>query len=183
VQDAPIRQDNGQPEHVVTGNAIFQAARTTGIAGDVTANGGVAVAGWVRGVEQTLFFDNSLQVGSYNTGLHMSGGIHRVDFQDTVHARQRQYDPTLERHCSSSQTRTHAARHQRQARYRGDTHSLADLLGCAREQHQVGAVVFEGTVKAVNCQVFWAGQHAVLTDGFFKLDDERWVDHRLFLRR
>jgi len=57
-----------------------------GIAGDVPADGGMAIAGRIRRVEQAALFDGRLQVGGDHAGLDVGGSIAFIDLQYAGHA-------------------------------------------------------------------------------------------------
>ena len=154
LQDAPIRQDHGQAEHIVAGHAVFQAARTAGVAGDIPADGRMADAGRVGRVEKSHLFDLGLQVGGDDPRFGADGGVGRVDLEDVVHARQAEHDSARHRDGTGGQAGAHAARHDRYARLRCQHDHLADLLRSGGQHHHIRAAFCKGAVVTVDGQVF-----------------------------
>ncbi len=180
VQDAPIRQDDSQAEHVVAGHAVFQAARAAGIGGDIPADGRLLDAGRVGRVEQAEFFHGRLQIGGNHSRFDGRSGVGFIDFQDMVHAGQRQDDSAPVGHRTACQARAHAARDHRELFPGSQLHNLADLFCGARQNDDLRAAFLESGVVAVDGQVFGRGEHAIFAGNLFKLGEQVFIHHYSF---
>ena len=65
--DRAVGEDDFQAEHVIAGDAVFQAARPAGVGGDVAADGTVRPAGGIGRIKQALRFDCLLQASAVMT--------------------------------------------------------------------------------------------------------------------
>ena len=60
--DGAVGEDDFQAEHVIAGDAVFQAARSAGVGGDVAADEIVGAAGGVGRIKKPRFSTAVLQV-------------------------------------------------------------------------------------------------------------------------
>ena len=80
-----VSQNYFQPEYVIARDAIFQAARTAGIRGNVSTNGAIGTARGVRRIKEPLLFNRILQLRRNHARFNNRDKIGSVNFLDTIH--------------------------------------------------------------------------------------------------
>src|ERR1700744_2161639 len=93
--DGAIGKDDLQAQNVVAGDAIFEAARSSGIGGDVAAKRIVGATGRIRGIEQPALFHDGLKFGGIDERLDNGDKVGWVDFQNFVQSLQRKGDAAM----------------------------------------------------------------------------------------
>ena len=85
-------------EHVVAGDAVFEAAGTAGIGGDVAAEAALFEGSGIGRVEPAFFTGCGLQMGGDDTGLHDRDAVVGVEFEDLIQGHQVERDAAMQRH-------------------------------------------------------------------------------------
>ena len=87
-QHFPIRQHYLKPNHVITGHAILQAARTASVCCDIAADSAILHACRVRRIKQFLRFGRRFQVGRDYARFDNRNRIAKTNLRDAVHPHQ-----------------------------------------------------------------------------------------------
>jgi hypothetical protein len=130
---APSRGENRlDAEDVAPGGAVFCAAWTCRILGDVAAQLAAFAARRVGGIEQPDRLDGVLQIGGNDAGLGDSDQVALVDLEDAVHPFEAQDDATSHRQGAAGEPRARAARRHRDAVLEGEAQDGLYLIGGGR---------------------------------------------------
>ena len=87
LHDGAICQHRLQTQHIVAGDAVFEAARTTCIGGDVSAQAALLEGGGVWRIKPPQFAHLILQMPGDDAGLDHRHTVFEGDLLDLVHAR------------------------------------------------------------------------------------------------
>ena len=149
LRDRAVRQHNLESKHVIARHAVLEAARATGVGGDVAADAAVGAAGRVGRIIQPLGLGGVLQLGRNDAGLNDGNEVAPADFADALHLGQTQRDAAAHRHAAANVAEPGAARGHRDAMPVGKLENLRNHLGAAGEGHRVGRVCGEPLVAGV----------------------------------
>jgi hypothetical protein len=101
-----IRQYNLQTEHIVSGDAVFEATGAPGIGGDISAEGRFLEAGRIGGIKEVSMFCGGSEFGGDDSGLDYSQPVSRGDFQNAVHFDEGENETAFYGHTSTDITTT-----------------------------------------------------------------------------
>ena len=109
--DVAVGQNDFEAEDVIARDAVFQAARAAGVGGDVAADEIVRAAGGVGRIKQVSVFRRRPEIvrvmtAGWTTATKSCG----VDFQNAVHAFEREHDAAAHRARSRRRSRGRAPR-------------------------------------------------------------------------
>ena len=90
--DIAIGEDDLEPEHIIAGDAVFQAARSAGVRSEVAADEVVGAAGGVRRIKEPAFFHGELELFGDDGGLDDGHKVAPVDLEQAVEAFQGEHD-------------------------------------------------------------------------------------------
>ncbi len=121
--------DHLQPQHVVAGDAVLDAAHPAGVGGDVAAYGRPGGAGRVRRVPQPVLGAGPAQIVVDDAGLHHGQPLAGVDLQHLVHGLEGHHDGAVQGVGPARQPGARAARHQRHPVLQAPAHQGAHLGG------------------------------------------------------
>ncbi len=85
VQALATEQHAVQLQYVVAGFAISTAALAAGVGVDHAADGGAVGRGQLRGEEQPVRLERSIELVLHGAGLHPHPALLDIDFEDVVH--------------------------------------------------------------------------------------------------
>lgn len=170
-------QEGLQPQDVVGGHAVLEAARAACVLGDVAADGRSLQAGRVGGVEKPRFFRRRLQVGGDHPRLDHGQGVLAVEAQDAVHAREDQHHAALDGQRPAAVADAGAARHQRHGVLTAEGDGGGDVLVALGADDGVGEVFHPGGVVGIAQQVLAVGEHLVPADSRDQLFYRFFLDH------
>lgn len=85
-QRLPLGGHHLHGEDVVPGYAVLHAAGAASVGGNVPAQGALADARWVRGVEEAQGLHGALEVGGDHAGFGRGGHVGLVHLRDAVEA-------------------------------------------------------------------------------------------------
>ena len=159
--DGAVGQHGLQPEHVVAGDAVLQAARAAGVGGDVAAEAALLQAGRVGRIKPAELAHGLLQVAGGDAGFNDRDAVGGVNLLDAVHAPQRQGDATLQRHATADVTDAGALRRHRHAMRIGVAQHGGDVLGRGGVHDHLRRVGREPFVGAMGGEVGGRGRHSV----------------------
>ena len=135
VHHCAVRQNDRQAEHIAAGHTVFQAARTPGICGDISADAAILQTGRVGGIEEVFFAGGLLELSCDDARLDHGDKIPRVDLQNPVHAIHAKHDAPLHRGAAADIPIAGAARRH----WHSGTTSLFEdercLLGIGWKNH------------------------------------------------
>ena len=114
---------HGQPQHVSSGDSIFQASGAACVRGDVSSDAAFLSGGRVRRVEPSQSTGLPLEIRCDNSGFHHGNAVFRGYLQDTVHPFQGKADASA--HGNAPSYVSHPAAAGRD----GDVHG-----GCVAQQ-------------------------------------------------
>ena len=138
VDDLSIGQHHLKPQDVVAGQPIEQAVRPAGVLGDVAADRGHRLAGWIRCIVQPERCNSSGQVDVDDAGLNDGVAIFGVDLQDATQARQADHQTALNGHRATGQAGSGAACHNWHACLRSQLNQVNHLVCGAWQHHHIG---------------------------------------------
>ena len=136
IDDLAAHQHDADAEHVVGGDAVFQAMRAAGIGGDVAADGAGDLARRVGRVEIAVARDRIGDGRIGDAGLDLSHAVGEVDGQQLVHARNTQHDRVFERQRATRERGARPARHDLDVVLVAVAEDGAHLLGVRRQHHR-----------------------------------------------
>ena len=163
-EDAAVGQHDRHPDHVVGGQAVLQAVRATGVAGDVAADGRDHLAGGVGRIHQALGRGTGVEVAIDHARpghRHQVGG---VDLQ-LGQPLEAQDDATREGDRPADQSAAGSPGGERRPRLRAEPDDGRHLLGVGGQDGRREAMLEEGAVVLVVLETL---VH----------DDVRLADHR-----
>ena len=138
LDDLAAGLDDLQTEDKIAGDAVFEAARSAGVGGDVAADGAVGAAGGIRRIVEALFFHGFLQGLQDDARLDDGHKIAGVDFLDAVHAGQGKDNAAAGGDASADVAEAGPARGDGDAVAAGKTQEEGDGVGAAGQGHRVG---------------------------------------------
>ena len=122
----------GPPEFVATLPPIVQAPGSTGR--------GVVIAGPLERVGEPDID---------HARLHHGVAVAEIDLQDLLHPREHDHHAAADRQAAAGQAGAGPARQERHVVSVAEPHDLGDLLGRARKDHHVGAVLLDHEAVAL----------------------------------
>ena len=165
-QHAAIGQHHGEPQHIGAGHAVFQAAGTACIGGNVAANAGFLAGGGVGRVEPAHLGAGGLQISREHAGLGHSHAIAGVHLQNAGHARHGNNDTALHGHAAAHIAHTCATRGHRNAPLVRKTQGCRHLPGRGSQHHSLWQRLGVPFVPCVGLQRGFIGAHAVAQQVF-----------------
>src|SRR5262245_3372076 len=126
-QNLAIGEHDFETNHVIACHTVFQATRTTGVCGDVSANGAILHARRIRRIKQFLRAHRRFELSGKHAWFNNSNGVDKVDLLDAVHARERERDPAARRHTSAHVTKSASAGGDWNFFARGELKELANV--------------------------------------------------------
>src|SRR5262249_42278943 len=126
----------------------------SGILGHVAAERAGALAGWIGRVEIAAILNRVGHIEIDNTSLHDRAFVLQVNLKDTVHAGEPPHQPPLAGYGPAGGPAAGAASYERNVELVGDANDRGDLLGGAREDHEIRAMLVHATVVFVEGEVF-----------------------------
>ncbi len=169
-----------QPQDIVPGHAVLEAARAAGVLGDVAADGRGLQTGRVGRIEKAGFFRGFLQVGGDDAGLDHGQKVFLVEAQDAIHAREYEHDAAAGCQRPTGVADAGTARHQRQGVTAAHLHDPGDIFAVFGENDRIGQVFQAGGVIGIAQQVFAVGEDLLLPDLGRQLPQRFFLDHTLF---
>ena len=136
IDDLAVHQHHADAEHIIGGDAVFQAMGAAGIGGDIAADGAGDLARRVRRVEEAVSGDRLGNGGIGDAGLDPSHAVHQVERQNFAHAGQAQHDGVLERQGAAAERGAGPARHDLDVVLVAEAQDGAHLLGRRRQHHR-----------------------------------------------
>ena len=139
--------------------AIRKRMRAAGIFRDVAADGAGFLAGGIGSEVQAVLFDGAREVEIHNTWLDDGPPIFRIDFQNVVHARERDDDAASPRQSAAGESGARAAPDYGKTMAVGQRHNRDDVFLAGRENDGVRMRLFDGAVVFIEKQILGVGQH------------------------
>ena len=146
--DRPVDQHHLQPQHIVGGDAVFQAMHAAGVLRHIAADGAGDLARGIGRVVEALALHRmgDRQVG--HARLHHGAAVRVVDLEDAVELGEAQQDAVLQRQRSSGQRGAGAARHHLDALRAAIAKHLGDFSGGAGQRRQQRRLAVRGQAVA-----------------------------------
>ena len=171
---AAVGQHHLQLDHMVGGEAVFEAVRTAGVFGDVAADRAHLLAGRVGCVVETVPGDRAADLEVGDAGLHSRPPVGHVHIQDPVHPGQADDDALGDRHGTAGEAGAGTAGNERDGVSGAHPHHRGHLLGGAGQHHRLWDRPPAGqAVALVRPQLRRLGQHGILRKRRPQLGDQR----------
>ena len=138
---------------MVDGDAVGQRVRTTGIFGDVAADGAGFLAGRIGSKIETSVFDGASDIEIHHAGLDNGAGIFEIELQDAVHPREHDHDAAAARERAARETCSRAAADNGHVVFRCELDDARDVFRGVREYDQVRARFFDRAVVLVEDEI------------------------------
>lgn len=148
-EDASIHEHDFEAEEVLPGDAVFEAARSTGVGGDISADAAIFQAGRIWWIKQAAGPGFGLQVPSDDSRLHDGDKIPGVDFENFVHALDAEQHAVFHWHATAHIAVAGTARGYRHPGGVAGTKDGGDLRGRARENGGRRSGVGKPTIGSV----------------------------------
>ncbi len=133
--------DDVEGEHVVPGDAVLDAAQSSGVGGNVAPEGGPGGASGIRWIPQSFGGAGGAEVVVDDSGFDDGIAFERVDLLDTVHLLEADDDCTLDSVRRSGQAGARASGDDGNVMVVAGADSALDLLsGGGADQRDGGAV-------------------------------------------
>ena len=149
-----IGQHHLECHHVIPGHPILEAARPTGIGGDVAPDGAISPTGRIRRIVKPLTLHGLLQRCGHHAGLHHRHEIRRADFEDPIHSRHGKGDAAVHRNTPAHIAMSCPARGHRNLVLRGKGEDSRHRLHRSRQGHRLGQVRCKPLVARMGGQGF-----------------------------
>ena len=104
-----VRQDQLETGDMVGSDAIGKRMRAAGVFRDVAANGAGFLAGGIGSEVQAVLFDGAREVEIHDARFDDGPLIFRIDFQNVVHARERDDNAASPRQSAAGESGARAA--------------------------------------------------------------------------
>ncbi len=104
--DAAVRSDDLESEHVLARHAVFQTPRPASVCRDVSPDAAILQASGVGRVEHVLLLHCFLELSGDHRRLRHRDKISRVNLADRIHPLGRENDPALHRYASARHSRS-----------------------------------------------------------------------------
>ena len=111
IDDVAVHQHHADAEHVVGGDAVFQAMSAAGIGRDIAADGASDLARRVGRVKEAVARDRIGNAGIGDAGLDARHAACEIDVEHLAHAREAKHDRVLERQGAARERGARAPRH------------------------------------------------------------------------
>ncbi len=156
-----IGQDQLQAQHVVGGEAVFQAVHAARVLGDVAADGAGDLRGGVGRVVEAPVLDRLGDAEIGDAGLGGDGAVLVVDVEDPVELAQAQDDAIGERQGAAGEPGAGTARDDLDLLGVAEPQDGCHLLGGGRQDHGHGHGAVGGEpVALVGAQLLLGRDHA-----------------------
>ena len=132
---------------MVRRDAVGEAVGPARVLGDVAADGAGLLARRVGDVHQAVLGDALADVQVDDAGLDDGAAVHRIDFEDTVHAGGDEEDAPLDGDRAAAEARPGAARDEGDAVVVGQPDDAGHLLGGRGEHDGLGEPPVDGAVE------------------------------------
>ncbi len=136
LHDAAVEQHHGDAEHIVGGDAVFQAMRPAGVHADIAADRAGELGRRVGRVEEAFRRDLAGDGEIGDAGLHLRGAVGVVDRKDAVHLGDADDDGILLRDGAAGERGARPARHHRHALLAAELQDRRDLLRRRGQHHR-----------------------------------------------
>ena len=162
-QNSAVCKHYRQTQHVISGNPVFKAARTSRVAGDISADSGMTDARGIGGIEKTELFDFRLQIGGDDSGLSPDCRVAGINLQDSIHSSKTDDDSSgADWNGSGCKSRAHSTRNQWNARFGRRFHYFGSLLRRLWQNNNFRNAFGKGSIIAVDGQIFGRAKHSLL---------------------
>ena len=138
---------------MIGGDPIGERVRATGVFGDIAADGAGALAGGIGRVEIAAGVDGQGDIQVDHPRLHHSALIFEVDFEDAVHACERNHEAALARDGAAGESCARAAAHDGHIEFARQFDQGSNFAGVAREGDQVRRVFVDTAIVFVQREV------------------------------
>jgi hypothetical protein len=123
--------------------------RSAGVLGDVAADGAGALARGVGRIEEAAVLDGERDVEVHNAGLDDCPLVLVIELEDAIHAREGDHNSALAWDRTAGEAGAGAPAYERDAEFLRDAHDADDVLGRAREDDEIRAVLVDAAVVFV----------------------------------
>ena len=163
--DAAIGADKGEREHVVGGESVLEAMRSTGVLRDVPADGADDLARRVRREVEVVLRHGGRDAGVGDTGLYDRALVLDIDGEELTHPLQADHDAVGHGQGAAGQPSAGSAGDERDSLPGTHPHDGGDLFGRLRQYHQRRHNPETGQAVAfVGVQLGWCGNQSTLAD-------------------
>ncbi len=175
-----VRQYHRQTRDVIHGEAVLEAMRAAGVLRHVAADRADLLARRIGCVEEPVRSDGLADVEVRDSRLDDDALRCQVDFENPVHARQRDDDALRDGKRAARESRPRAARDERHALAGADLHGRLYLGRRAGQHDELGHRAPAGqAVAIVDAKLLGLGDHIARADGVLQLGPNGgWERHR-----
>lgn len=152
--DFAVRKDQLERGDVIGGDAIGERVGTTGIFGDVAADGAGLLAGWIGRKVQAVRRGGKAKIEIDHARLDDGALILRIDGENAVHARKNDHHAAGAGERSAGKTGAGAAAHDGGTVLCGKFDDMRDLLRGGGKDNDVGAPFLYRAVVLVENDIF-----------------------------
>jgi hypothetical protein len=167
---------------VICGDAVSESVRAASVFRYVSADGAGALAGGIGREVESGVGDGGGQIRIDDAGLDNGPLIFDVEFEDAIHARERNDDAAVSGERAAGEAGAGTASDDGNVMAIGDFDDADDVGGVTREDDAVGASDFDGAVVFVEEQIFGAAQDVFVSEKMFEIGDEALIHGRLDAR-
>ena len=141
--DFAIGEHEFERGHMVDGDAIGQRVRTTGVFGDVAADGAGFLAGGIGSKIEAGVLDGASDIEIHDAGLDNSAGILEIELEDTVHPGKHDHDAAAARECAAREACSRAAADNGHVVLGRELDDARDIFRGVGEHDEVRARLFD----------------------------------------
>ena len=157
-----VNQHDLQAQHVVGGDAVFQAVHAAGILGHVAADGAGDLARGIGGIIEAFVLHGVGYREVGDAGLRHHAAVGEIDVEDAVELAEAEQDAVGERERAARERGAGAARHHLQLMLAAITQHARHLLRVAgqdRQQRQLA--IGRQAVGFIDAALVFVGDHAL----------------------
>ena len=167
-----VGQDQFEARDVIGRHSVGQRVRAAGIFGDVSADGARFLAGRIGREIKAQVLDRAGQVEIHDSGLNNRAKICGINFENAVHARERDHDAAAARNRSAGKSRARAAPHDRSLIAICEADDPGDVARGGGKNDAPGRSQLHRPVIFVQHQIFGRGQDRLGPKQCFEFADE-----------
>ena len=131
-----IHHHHRHPKEVVGGHTVLKTMRPARVHGDIARDRTSQLRGWIRRIEEILFFHRARDRKVCASGLHPDDAIGVIGFQNLVHSCHTEDHTIGGWQCPTGKRRPSSARHHRHSHVVTDPQHIRHLLGRAWQHSQ-----------------------------------------------
>ena len=165
LDELAVGADVFDTEHVIDGDAVFKGVWSAGVGGDIAADRAGPLTAGVRGVVEAGTCEGACEADVDAARLNDGIAVAEVDFEDAVHASERNHEPATDGQAAAGNAGACSARNEGHIELGTGTNEPHNFLGGHREGDDLRWVLFDDKgIAFVDEQFVGGGDEPLITD-------------------